>query len=294
MSHGPIRSALFVPGDSDRKMAKGLDSGADCLFVDLEDSVAESRKSAAREMTRTFIADVRRRAVRPLLYVRVNALDTGLTDADLDGIMGAEPDGILLPKPRGGIDVQHLAAKLAVREADHDIADGATRIMCVATETAAAVFGLPTYAGSSRRLAALTWGAEDLSADLGAETNRLPDGRHAPPYALARTLTLLAAVAAGVQPIDTVYPNFRDEAGFRSECEEARRDGYTGKMAIHPAQVPVINHVFTPPAQQVDQARKVVAAFAAQPDAGVVSIDGEMYDRPHLLRARKLLERAGE
>lgn len=288
-----MRSALFVPGDSDRKMAKGLESGADCLFVDLEDSVADSRKAIAREMTRAFVAEARNQATRPLLYVRCNALDTGLTDLDLDGVMAAQPDGILLPKPRGGIDVQHLAAKLAVREADHGIADGATKIICVATETAAAVFGLPTYAGSSRRLAALTWGAEDLSADLGAETNRLPDGMLAPPYALARTLTLLAAVAAGVQPMDTVYPNFRDEAGFRAECEAARRDGYTSKMAIHPAQVPVINEVFTVPAAEVAQAKKVVAAFAAQPEAGVVSIDGEMYDKPHLARAQKLLKRAG-
>ena len=288
-----IRSALFVPGDSDRKMAKGLDSGADCLFVDLEDSVADSRKPLAREMAADFIRAAHGREKRPLLYVRVNALDTGLTDDDLRGVMGAKPDGILLPKPRGGIDVQHLAAKLAVREAHEGIRAGATKIICVATETAAAVFGLPTYAGSSRRLAALTWGAEDLSADLGAETNRLPDGAWAPPYALARTMTLLAAVAAGVQPMDTVYPNFRDETGFRAECEAARRDGFTGKMAIHPAQVPIINAVFTPPAAEVEQAKRVVAAFAAQPDAGVVSIDGEMFDKPHLARAQKLLRRAG-
>lgn len=288
-----MRSALFVPADSERKMTKGLDSGADCLFVDLEDSVAASRKAFARDAARDFIAGAHTRETRPLLFVRVNALDTDLTGADLDGVMAAKPDGILLPKPRGGIDVQHLAAKLAVREADQGIDDGATKIICVATETAAAVFGLPTYAGASRRLVALTWGAEDLSADLGAETNRLPDGQFAPPYALARTLTLLAAVAAGVQPMDTVYPNFRDEAGFRTECEAARRDGFTSKMAIHPAQVPVINEVFTPPAAEVAQAEKVVAAFAAQPDAGVVSIDGEMFDRPHLSRAQKLLKRAG-
>ncbi len=288
-----IRSALFVPGDSERKMTKGLDSGADCLFVDLEDSVADSRKPAARDMAREFIATARKRETRPLLYVRVNALDTGLTDDDLRGVMPSKPDGILLPKPRGGIDVQHLAAKLAVREAHEDIAAGATKIICVATETAAAVFGLPTYAGSSRRLAALTWGAEDLSADLGAETNRLPDGAWAPPYALARTMTLLAAVSAGVQPMDTVYPNFRDEAGFRAECEAARRDGFTGKMAIHPAQVPIINDVFTPPEAEVAMAKRVVAAFASQPDAGVVSIDGEMFDKPHLARAQKLLKRAG-
>jgi citrate lyase subunit beta/citryl-CoA lyase len=287
-----MRSALFVPGDSERKMAKGLDSEADCLFVDLEDSVAATRKPVARDMASAFLRDARLREKRPLLYVRINALDTGLVGADLDVVMPAAPDGILLPKSRGGIDVQHLAAKLAVHEAENDLPDGGTKIICVATETAAAIFGLPTYAGSSRRLAALTWGAEDLSAALGAETNRGADGRLTPPYALARTMTLLAAVAAAVQPMDTVYPNFRDETGFRTECEEARRDGFTGKMAIHPAQVSVINAVFTPPADQVALAEKVVAAFAAQPDAGVVSIDGEMFDRPHLSRAQKLLARA--
>jgi citrate lyase subunit beta/citryl-CoA lyase len=288
-----MRSALFVPGDSDRKMMKGLESEADCLFVDLEDSVAASRKPIAREMVRAFLDDARNRAKRPKLYVRINALDTGLVGLDLDAVMRGAPDGILLPKSRGGIDVQHLAAKLAVHEATSDLPDGGTKIICVATETAAAIFGLPTYAGASRRLVALTWGAEDLSADLGAETNRLDDGRFAPPYALARTMTLLAAVAADVQPMDTVYPNFRDEAGFRLECRDARRDGFTGKMAIHPSQVPIINEVFTPPADEIAQARKVVAAFAAQPDAGVVSLDGEMYDRPHLQRAKKLLMRAG-
>ncbi len=288
-----MRSALFVPGDSERKLAKGVESGADCLFVDLEDSVAAARKEAARAMARDFLRSARGHAARPLLYVRVNALDTGLTEADLDAVMPARPDGIVLPKPRGGIDVQHLAAKLAVREAEHGIEGGATRIICVATESAAAVFGLPTYAGASRRLAALTWGAEDLSADLGAETNRLPDGSFTHPYALARTLTLLAAVAASVQPMDSVYPNFRDEAGFRAECEAARRDGFTAKMAIHPGQAPIINEVFTPPAHEVEQARRVVDAFAARPEAGVVSIAGEMFDRPHLERAKKLLARAG-
>ncbi len=288
-----MRSQLFVPGDSDKKMGKGLDSGADCLFIDLEDSVAAGNKPKAREMAREFLIASRKREKRPLLYVRVNALDSGLTDADLDGIMAGRPDGILLPKSQGGADVQHLAAKLAVREAENDIDDGATRISCVATETASAVFGLSSYRGSSRRLVALTWGAEDLSADLGAETNRLPDGTHAPVYVLARNMTLLAAVSAGVQPIDTVYPNFRDEAGFRRECIEARRDGFTGKMAIHPAQVPIINEVFTPPAEEIERAKRVVKAFADNPDAGVIGLDGEMLDKPHLERAKKLLARIG-
>ena len=288
-----MRSQLFVPGDSEKKLAKGLESGADCLFVDLEDSVATAQKPVARRMTCEFLIHTRKLAKRPLLYVRVNALDTGLTDADLDAIMAGSPDGILLPKSQGGIDVQHLAAKLAVREAENGLGDGATKIACVATETASAIFGLSTYRAASRRLVALTWGAEDLSADLGAETNRLSDGTHADPYRLARSLTLLAAVSAGVQPIDTVYPNFRDEAGFRAECEGARRDGFTGKMAIHPAQVPIINEIFTPPAAEIERARRVVKAFADNPTAGVIGLDGEMLDKPHLARAQKLLARLG-
>ena len=286
-----MRSQLFVPGDSEKKMHKGLDSGADCLFIDLEDSVAAANKETARAMAREFLTASRKLATRPLLYVRVNALDTGLTDRDLDAVMPGAPDGILLPKSQGGVDVQHLAAKLAVREAENDLVDGGTRICCVATETASAIFGLSSYKGASRRLSALTWGAEDLSADLGAETNRLEDGTHAPVYILARNMTLLAAVSAGVQPIDTVYPNFRDEAGFRRECIEARRDGYTGKMAIHPAQVPVINEIFTPPAAEIERAKRIVQAFADNPTAGVIGMDGEMRDKPHLERAKKLLAR---
>ncbi len=288
-----MRSQLFVPGDSEKKMNKGLESGADCLFIDLEDSVAAANKETARRLACEFLASARNREKRPLLYVRVNALDTGLTDRDLDMVVPGRPDGILLPKSQGGVDVQHLAAKLAVREAENDIADGITKICCVATETASAIFGLSSYRGASRRLTALTWGAEDLSADLGAETNRLEDGTHAPVYVLARNLTLLAAVSAGVQPIDTVYPNFRDEAGFRRECVEARRDGFTGKMAIHPAQVPIINEVFTPPAAEIERARRIVKAFADNPTAGVIGLDGEMLDKPHLERARKLLARLG-
>jgi citrate lyase subunit beta / citryl-CoA lyase len=286
-----MRSQLFVPGDSDKKMNKGLGSGADCLFIDLEDSVAAANKDLARNMACDFLVAARKLERRPLLYIRVNALDTGLTDRDLDAVMPGRPDGILLPKSQGGVDVQHLAAKLAVREAENDMTDGITRICCVATETASAIFGLSSYKGASRRLSALTWGAEDLSADLGAETNRMDDGEHAPPYQLARNLTLLAAVSAGVQPIDTVYPNFRDEAGFRKECIAARRDGYTGKMAIHPAQVPIINEIFTPPAAEIERARRIVQAFADNPTAGVIGMDGEMLDKPHLERAKKLLAR---
>ena len=271
-----MRSLLFVPADSDRKMQKGLASGADCLFLDLEDSVAAGNKEKAREMARDFLRAMRDREPRPRLYMRVNALDSGLTNADLDVVMQGGPDGIVQPKPLGGADLQHLSNKIAVREAENNLPDGATRVIVITTETAGSLFHMGSYVGASRRLAGLTWGAEDLSADLGAETSRLPDGTYTPPYVLARNLALFAAHAARAQAIDTVYPNFRDEAGFRRECEAARRDGFTGKMAIHPAQVSIINEVFTPPEAEVARARAVIEAFAREPDAGVIGIGGEI------------------
>lgn len=286
-----MRSQLFVPGDSEKKLGKCRESGADCLFIDLEDSVAASNKDRARATSRGFLDSIMQETHRPLLYVRVNALDTGLTDRDLDFVMPGRPDGILLPKSKGGTDVQHLAAKLARREAENGIAAGATRICCVATEIASAIFGLGSYAGSSGRLSALTWGAEDLSADVGAETNRLDDGSYTHPYQLVRSMLLFSAVAAGVQPLDAVYPNFRDEEGLRRECIAARRDGFTGKMAIHPAQVPIINEVFTPPDAEVKRAKRIIDAFASDPSSGVIGLDGEMLDKPHLDRAKKILAR---
>ncbi len=289
-----MRSMLFVPADSEKKLAKGLESGADALILDLEDSVAAASKPAAREMARAFLAQHVLTRGRPLLMVRVNALDTGLTDADLDAVVGAGPDAIMLPKAEGGRDVSHLDAKLTAREAIAGMDEGTIKVVVVATETAKAVFGLGTYQGASPRLSGLTWGAEDLSADIGAETNRAPDGRHTEPFRIARSLCLFGAVAAGVQPIDTVFPAFRDTEGLTRECEEARRDGFTGKMAIHPAQVPVINAVFSPTPEAIAEAEAVVAAFAANPSAGVVNIGGEMFDRPHLTRAERLLARAGK
>ncbi|MBL8589512.1 MAG: CoA ester lyase [Methylobacteriaceae bacterium] len=286
-----MRSLLFAPGDSPRKLDKAFGCGADCVILDLEDSVALPAKQTAREVATNFLATARSAERRPLLYVRINALDTGLADADLDSVMRQRPDGIMLPKCASGAHVQHLGAKLAVREAEYGALDGSTAIIAIATETAAAIFGMGSYAGSSRRLAGLTWGAEDLSADLGAETNRLADGGYAPPYQLARSMTLFAAAAAETQAIDTVYPNFRDSAGFRAECLAARRDGFTAKMAIHPDQVAIINEVFTPSGAEVARARAIVAAFAANPTAGVLGVDGEMLDRPHLKRAERLLAR---
>jgi citrate lyase subunit beta/citryl-CoA lyase len=287
-----MRSLLFVPGDSEKKLAKALECGADALILDLEDSVALASKAQARATVAAFVSAVRAHPVRPRLYVRVNPLDGGLTEADLDAAMPSEPDGIMLPKSLNGADVQRLGAKLAVREADHGFPDGSTRILAIATESARSLFGLASYAGASARLEGLAWGAEDLSADLGAETNKLPDGSYCGPYRLARELTLFGAVAAEVAPIDTVFVNLRDETALRAECLAARRDGFTAKMAIHPAQVSVINEVFTPSPESVARAKAIVAAFDAVPGVGVLSLDGQMLDLPHWTRAKKLLARA--
>ena len=288
-----MRSLLFVPGDSPKKLEKGMNSGADVLLIDLEDSVGLDSKDEARRITAAFLSELGKDTERPRLFVRVNGLTTGLIDADLDGVMRSAPDGIVLPKAVGGADVAHLGAKLAVREAEFGLVDGATRILAIATETAAGVFALGTFAGASHRLMGLTWGGEDLSADLGAETNRGEDGTYTDPYRLARSLTLLGAAAAGVDAIDSVFTNFRDMAGLEAECRAARRDGFVAKMAIHPAQVPVINEAFTPSPEAVERARSVIRAFEAHPGAGAVGVDGEMLDRPHLLRAERLLRRAG-
>lgn len=286
-----MRSLLFVPGDSQRKLEKALTSGADALLVDLEDSVALDAKANARRVTAAFLAHAKNQSDRPRLYVRVNGLTTGLIEDDLDAVMPAGPEGVVLPKTVGGMDVSHLGAKLAVREAEFGLPDGGTRILAIATENAAGVFALGTFAGASHRLMGLVWGGEDLSADLGAETNRREDGAYAEPYRLARALTLMGAAAASVDAIDSVYTNFRDHDGLRTECQEARRDGFVAKMAIHPAQVPIVNQAFTPSPEALARAQAVVDAFNANPGAGVVGVEGEMLDRPHLLRAERLLGR---
>lgn len=287
-----MRSLLFVPGDSARKLEKGLEAGADALILDLEDSVAPTEKAAARRTTAAFITAARRDTNRPRLFVRVNGLTTSLTDADLDGVMASGPDGIMLPKTVGGPDVSHLGAKIAVREAESGLDDGATTILAIATENARGVFGLGTLAGASHRLAGVAWGGEDLAADIGAEANRDAAGDYTAPYRLARSLTLFAAAAAAVDAIDSVFTNFRDLEGLAAECQEARRDGFVAKMAIHPAQVAVINAAFTPSDEALDHARAVVALFAATPGVGVVGLDGQMIDRPHLKQAERLLARA--
>jgi len=286
-----MRSLLFIPGDSPRKLEKGICSGADALLLDLEDSIAPEKKTEARATTAAFLKQARTASNRPRLFVRVNGLATGLTDGDLDAVMAAHPDGIVFPKAEGGAAVVHCDAKITAREAIHGLPDGGIDIIAIATETAQAIFLAGTYGSSSKRLKALTWGAEDLSVELGAEANRDSNGNFLEPYRLARSLCLAGAAAAQVQAIDTVYIDFRNEAGFRRECEEARRDGFTGKMLIHPAQVAVCNEVFTPTAEAIKKAEAVVAAFAANPGVGTVGIGGVMFDRPHLERARQLLAR---
>lgn len=287
-----MRSLLFVPADSPAKLDKALGCGADALILDLEDSIAPERKEAARIGAAAFLAQIAPLQKRPRLIVRVNGLTTGLTDADLDAVAPARPDAIMLPKAEGGPSLIHADAKLCAREALCGLAEGAIRIVPIATETARSLFAAGTYANASPRLAALTWGAEDLATELGAEANRDDAGRFLEPYRLARTLCLAGAAAAGVPAIDTVYVDFRNDAGLRRECEEARRDGFGGKMAIHPGQVAAINDVFTPAREEIAKAQSIVAAFAATPNAGVVGIDGVMYDRPHLTKAERLLAQA--
>ena len=276
-----MRSLLFVPADSERKLAKAEASGADTLLLDLEDAVSGSRKPAAREMAAEYIRALRPREARPHLYVRINALDTSYWQDDLAGVMGAAPDGIMLPKPRSGEDVHKLSIALNHAEERAGIAAGATRIIAIATEMPVSLLSMSTYIDASSRLEGLTWGAEDLSAELGSRATREEGGAGwTSPYRLARDLTLYTAVAAGVQPIDTVYIDFRDAQGFREEARLAARDGFTGKMAIHPDQVAMINEVFTPSPDEIARAEAIVRLFVDNPDAGALSLDGQMVDRP--------------
>ncbi|MDG4907704.1 CoA ester lyase [Mesorhizobium sp. WSM4898] len=286
-----MRSLLFVPGDSERKLEKGFGAGADVVIVDLEDSVAAGNKAAARKVAANLIAGHRQQTSSDI-YVRVNDLSTGLTDDDLAALVPVKPDGIMLPKSNSGQDVQQLAAKLRVHEAESGLPDGGIKILPIITETASGLLAAASYAGASSRLAGLTWGAEDLSAAIGARSARDESGRYTDVFRLARATTILAAGAAEIAAIDTVFPDFRDMAGFEAECREAERDGFTGKMAIHPAQVPVINTAFTPLPEAVERSRAIVDAFAAAGNPGVVGIDGKMYDRPHLRLAERLLARA--
>ncbi|OQM75808.1 HpcH/HpaI aldolase/citrate lyase family protein [Manganibacter manganicus] len=286
-----MRSLLFVPGDSEKKLEKAAACEADALIVDLEDSVAPANKAAARAIAANWLC-AHRDDIRATLFIRINDLSSGLADDDLAALVPMRPDAIMLPKSNGGHDVQQLAVKLRVQEAQNGLPDGRIRILPIITETAAGVLAAASYASASKRLAGLTWGAEDLSAVLGARPARNDDGGYTDVFRLVRSMTILAAAAADVAAIDTVFPNFRDMAAFEAECIEAERDGFTGKMAIHPAQVPVINAAFTPSAEAIRHAQAVIAAFEAAGNPGVVGLDGKMIDRPHLRLAQRLLTRA--
>ncbi|WP_311270884.1 CoA ester lyase [Sphingobium sp. WCS2017Hpa-17] len=273
-----LRSLLFVPGDRPERFAKAAASGADAIILDLEDSVAPDGKARAR----AAIADYLAAPAAVGRFVRINPIDSGQLDADLAAVAGA--DGIVLPKCEGAATVALLADRLPP----------AMTILPIATETPQAVFQLGSYGAVADRLCGLTWGAEDLPAAIGAIGSRHADGRYTSPYEMVRAMTLFGAHAAGVAAIETVYPAIRDEAGLATYAARGAFDGFTGMMALHPAQVPIINAAFTPTADQVAQARSIVAAFAQSPGAGVLMLDGKMIDAPHLLQARKLLARAGE
>jgi citrate lyase subunit beta / citryl-CoA lyase len=285
-----MRSLLFVPADSPRKLEKSLTSGADAVIIDLEDAIASDQKEAARANAASFIKEVAVSSSHPPIFVRVNGLESGLTDADLEAVLPARPYGVVLPKGEGGASIIHLDAKLTAREAMFGIDDGTTRIFAFAIESASALFLAGTYAGSSPRLIALTWGSEDLSYEFGGVSSRDAQGRFFEPYRLARTLCLAASAAARVSAIDTVYADFRNPAGLRREAEDAAQQGFAGKMAIHPAQIEIINEVFAPSPEKIAWARAVAEAFYAAPDKGAVAVNGVMYDRPHLLHAEQVLK----
>lgn len=283
-----IRSLLFVPGDSPRKFASALRTTADALILDLEDSVALPQKVQARQETLAMLRSPEAQTAKKALFVRVNALDTGLTLQDLAAVMPAAPFGIVLPKCSSGQDVTTLSHYLDAFEAAAGHSAGQTRILGIATETAASLFGLGSYAKVSPRLWGLMWGGEDLQASLGSTTNQV-EGRWTDPYRVARSLCLAGAAAAGVEAIDTVATDIRNLDAVSSEAMAARRDGFTGKAVIHPSHVEPVNQAFTPTADEVTWAQRVVRAFTEQPDAGVVQMDGKMVDKPHLRAAQRIL-----
>ena len=276
-----LRSLLFVPGDRPDRMEKALGAGADALILDLEDAVAPANKQVARHEVAHFLNQHNEMRI----FVRVNPLDSPENEKDLNAVLPSHPDGIVLPKAEGGASVAELAKRLTER------GNATAQILPIATETPAAIFQLGSY-GGAKRLLGLTWGAEDLPAAVGAATSRETDGSFTPPYELARSLCLFGAAAAGVLPIDTVYPAFRDLEGLAAYAGRARRDGFLGMLAIHPGQVPVINDAFTPSEKELAHARAVIAAFEANPGAGALSLDGRMIDRPHLLQAQRILSLA--
>lgn len=282
------RSFLFVPADSEKKLAKAGNTGADALILDLEDSVQPANRPKARKLAREFLAD----DCPADLWVRINPLESPDSLEDLRAIMSAAPFGIVLPKAVGARDVNQLSMLVDVLEQEGNLPPGETAILPIVTEHPRALFRLQEYEEASPRLYGLTWGAEDLSAAVGANAVRDDKGDWLPPYELARSLTLFAAAAAGVAPIDTVFTDFRDTGGLERYAGRARRDGFSGMLAIHPDQVSVINAAFNPGATELDRARKIVDLFAANPDCGALALDGQMVDRPHLLQAQRLIRLA--
>jgi len=283
-----IRSFLFVPGDSERKLEKASGVGADALIVDLEDSVTADARPAARELARDFING------KDKIWVRINPTDSIDALFDLQAVMPSAPAGIVLPKPGSADDAMRLAMTLDELESTHGIAPGSTRILPLCTERPRALFSLESYVGATPRLAGLSWGAEDLSAALGAKTNRDAAGNWLPPYELARSLCLLAAAAAEVPAFDTVFTDFQDTEGLARYASNAARDGFTGMLAIHPAQVETINSAFSPTAGEIERAERIVALFEDNPGAGVLGLEGEMIDRPRLVQARRIIALATE
>jgi citrate lyase subunit beta/citryl-CoA lyase len=288
-----LRSLLFIPGDSEKKLGNGDRSGADALILDLEDSVLPENKTRARELTVEYLEARPKIGRAAQLWVRINSLDSALALADLSAVVAAAPDGVMLPKAEGPADVARLSFYLEALEAQAGIAIGSTRVLPVATETAAAPFNLGAYSSARlSRLVGLTWGSEDLATALGASTNRDASGEWAFTYRIVRSLTLMGARAAGVQPIDTLYADFRDEKGLYAASRASRAEGFTGRLAIHPAQVAAINESYLPSAEEIEHARRVVAAFEASPGSGAVGLDGKMIDIPHLKQAQALIEQA--
>jgi citrate lyase subunit beta/citryl-CoA lyase len=293
------RSWLFVPGDSDRKLAKIEQCGADVVILDLEDSVAPEQKAAARGRVHEYLSAQAARAASsstarpmPQLWVRINPLNSALADADLNAVAPAAPAGIVQPKTRSPADTVALTYRLDELEHGHGLRPGSIRILPIATETPAALFAIGGFAQVGARLAGLTWGAEDLSTVIGATTTHEADGAWTAPFEFVRSLCLFGAGAAGVAAIDTLHADFRDREGLSANCGRARRDGFTGKLAIHPDQVPVINECFAPTGEELAQARRIVDLFAANPGSAALSLDGRMVDIPHLRLAEKTLSRA--
>lgn len=281
------RSWLFAPGDSERKMEKAAAGPADIVLLDLEDAVAEEGKPKSRAMISSFLAD-RAPEERDRLWVRINPLDGAHALADLAAVIPAGPGGIMLPKARGRADVELLDHYLSALEVSAGREQGSTKVIVLVTETAEGMFTTGTYRGAPR-MVAMTWGAEDLADSVGASENRNPDGSYGFTYELARSLCLLGAAAAGVAPVETIQGDFRDVEGLRERAEKVRRDGYRGMLAIHPAQVDVINTAFTPTEQELAAAQEIVDLFAARPGVGAIGHRGAMLDRPHLARAQALL-----